>query len=417
MVFSSTAGAIIGLVIAIFLILKKVTPFYAMLLGAILGSLIGGFNLTDTINHMSTGASTMVSAILRIAAAGILAGVLIKSGAATRISLTILDTLGNKWALVALILTSFLITSIGVFIYVSVITIAPIALVTAKKLNYSKLGVLIALIGGGKCGNIVSTNPNAIAASDAFGIELTDLIMAGFLPACLGLIATFLIARILIFKGERVNETDLPSIPENLPSFASAIIGPAIVIFLIALRPLAGIKIDPLLALPLGGIIGGLSMGFKNQLNDFMAFGLEKMLPIAILLLGTGAIAGIITESDFKDSLISFLNTYHMPGFLLAPISGIIMGAATASTTSGTAVASSVFGNTILNLGVSKLAAASMIHAGATVIDHLPHGSFFHATSGSVFMTVQQRLKVIPYETVIGLVLTIASTILFGIVS
>ena len=57
-----------------------------------------------------------------------------------------------------------------------------------------------------------------------------------------------------------------------------------------------------------------------------------------------------------------------------------------------------------------------MIHSGATVLDHLPHGSFFHATGGSVFMDIKDRLKIIPYESLIGLVLTIVSTIIFGII-
>jgi GntP family gluconate:H+ symporter len=50
------------------------------------------------------------------------------------------------------------------------------------------------------------------------------------------------------------------------------------------------------------------------------------------------------------------------------------------------------------------------------VLDHLPHGSFFHATGGSMGMTVKERLKLIPYETVVGLVLTIVSVVMSRIV-
>ena len=50
-----------------------------------------------------------------------------------------------------------------------------------------------------------------------------------------------------------------------------------------------------------------------------------------------------------------------------------------------------------------------MINAGATVLDHLPHGSFFHATGGSVEMSIGERLRLIPYESLVGLVLTICS--------
>lgn len=56
-----------------------------------------------------------------------------------------------------------------------------------------------------------------------------------------------------------------------------------------------------------------------------------------------------------------------------------------------------------------------MIHAGATVLDHMPHGSFFHATAGSVQMDIKERLKLMPFESLIGLTLTVVSTIIFGI--
>ena len=54
-----------------------------------------------------------------------------------------------------------------------------------------------------------------------------------------------------------------------------------------------------------------------------------------------------------------------------------------------------------------------MIHAGATVLDSLPHGSFFHATGGSVFMAIEDRMKLIPYEAIVGLSSTIVATILY----
>ncbi len=37
----------------------------------------------------------------------------------------------------------------------------------------------------------------------------------------------------------------------------------------------------------------------------------------------------------------------------------------------------------------------------------MPHGSFFHATGGSVNMGIKERLKLIPYETAVGLTLAL----------
>lgn len=157
-------------------------------------------------------------------------------------------------------------------------------------------------------------------------------------------------------------------------------------------------------------------MGKIKYLNKYSLTGLAKMGNVAILLIGTGTIAGIVANSGLRDVIINGLQGLGLPAFVLAPAAGILMSGATASTTAGTAVASSVFGSTILGLGISRIAGAAMIHSGATVLDHLPHGSFFHATGGSVFMDIKDRLKIIPYESLIGLVLTIVSTIIFGII-
>ena len=75
------------------------------------------------------------------------------------------------------------------------------------------------------------------------------------------------------------------------------------------------------------------------------------MAPVAIMLLGTGALAGIIANSGMKDVLIEGLKHPGLPSYILAPISGALMSLATASTTAGTAVASNVFSSTLLELG------------------------------------------------------------------
>jgi GntP family gluconate:H+ symporter len=107
--------------------------------------------------------------------------------------------------------------------------------------------------------------------------------------------------------------------------------------------------------------------------------------------------------------MIALLEVLKLPMVALAPISGILMAGATASTTAGATIASQTFSSALVQSGVAPVSAAAMIHAGATVVDSLPHGSFFHATGGSVFMGVKERLKLIPYEAAVGLTATIVS--------
>ncbi len=409
-------GAIVGLILSIVLIIKKVHPAYGLILGAIIGGLIGGAGLAGTVTLMIGGAKGIMPAILRILTAGVLAGVLIESGAAAKIAESIVDKLGESNSLIALALATLVLTSVGVFVDVSVITVAPIALAIAKRANLTKTSILIAMIGGGKAGNIMSPNPNAIAASDAFKIPLTSVMGAGIIPAIGGLIITCIVAKKLSNKGSYVKDHEIEENNEEKPSFLGAIAGPLVAIILLALRPICNISVDPLIALPVGGVVGALCMGKIKNINKYASSGLAKMSGVAILLLGTGTIAGIISNSALKNVIIHGISSLGLPAFLLAPIAGILMGGATASTTSGTAVASQVFGETILQLGIKPLAGAAMIHSGATVLDHLPHGSFFHSTGGSVYMDMKERLKLIAYESLIGLTMTIISTIIFGII-
>jgi len=412
----SSFGALVALIVAIFLILKKVSPVYGMLTGALIGGLVGGADLSETVNLMVGGAQGITTAVMRILAAGVLAGVLIESGAASTIAETITHKLGEARALLALALATLILTAVGVFIDVAVITVSPIALALARRTNLSKSAVLLAMIGGGKAGNLMSPNPNAIAAADTFHLPLTSVMVAGIIPGIFGLALTYFLAKRLKNKGSFVSAQESVAVDtQNLPSFLTALVAPLVAILLLALRPLADIKVDPLIALPLGGLIGALCMGKLRHANSYAISGLGKMAPVAIMLLGTGALAGIIGNSDMKDVLIEGLKDSGLPAYILAPISGVLMSLATSSTTAGTAVASNVFSSTLLELGVSSLAAAAMIHAGAIVFDNMPHGSFFHATGGSVNMNMKERLKLIPHESAIGLIMTVVSTLIFGV--
>lgn len=411
----NTIGALIGLVIAIILIIKKVHPAYSLILGALVGGLLGGGGLTTTVSTMVNGASSMMSSVLRIMTSGILAGALIKTGSAQKIAETIVDKLGQKRAIAAVSIATMIICAVGVFIDISVITVAPIALAIGKKANISKESLLLAMIGGGKAGNIISPNPNTIAASEAFNVDLTSLMLKNLVPALCALVVTIILATLLSKKknGLMVEASDIEVNDTKLPNFFTAIIGPLVVIILLALRPIANITIDPLIALPIGGLVCILVTRNIKDTISITEFGLSKVVGVSILLIGTGTIAGIIKASALQYDVINALEALSMPAFILAPLSGVLMAAATASTTAGATIAAQTFAPTLIAEGVPALAAAAMIHAGSTVVDSLPHGSFFHATGGSVSMSIKARMRLIPYEALVGLTSTIVAVIMY----
>ena len=415
---NSSLAAIIGLALAIVLIIKKISPVYSLMIGALAGGFLGCGSLVGTVSEMFEGVKSITPAILRILAAGVLSGALIRSRAAESIAESIVSRLGPRFVFLSLALATMILCAVGVFVDVAVITVAPVALALASRLGLSRGKVLLALIGGGKCGNIMSPNPNTIIAAENYGAPLSSVMAAGIIPALIGLLVTVYIIVPLLPSGKARAAGTAGSegaAGEKLPSFLASIAGPLFTIALLSLRPLFGIVIDPMIALPLGGIVTLAATRSLNITSESIEYGLSKMAPVALLLIGTGTIAGVISASDMKDVVISWLTGWNVSGMFMAPLSSILMSAATASTTAGATIASASFSDAILETGLAGLWGAALTNAGATVLDHLPHGSFFHASAGSVSMPFKERLSLIPFESLVGLTLTL-TTILCAVI-
>lgn len=419
-------AAIIGLIIAIILILKKVQPVYSLFLGGIVGCLIGGASMVDTVNVLIGGTQSIMGTAIRVLAAGMLAGVMMESGSAEAIAHAIVTKLGAQKAIFSLALSTMIITAVGVFIPVAVLIVAPIALSVGKQTGISKIALLTALSGGGKAGNIISPNPNTIAAANGYNLNLSDVMIAGFIPALFGLATAVIIANIIKKKGGMVKDSDVKDEEKKtLMPLGKALVAPVLSIVLLLLNPvgtmlhinfLANLKIDALYILPFASVVGTIAMGHGRHLRKYAASGMRRVTDTVLILIGAGAIAGLISVSDLSTQVVNLIDAAGISGTFLAPIAGTLMGLAVGSTSTAVILATGSFGEAILATGTAPLAAAVMTHTGATVIDQLPQGNYFHITADSMKMSIKERMKVIPYEFCVGLVMTIVATVLYGFI-
>ncbi len=408
-------GAVLGMVLAIALILMKFNPTYSMMLGALAGGVAGGAGAAGTVTFMLGGVGDIVSAIVRIVAAGTLAGVLADSGAAETISDAIIRAFGKKYAVVALVVCGWVLCVAGIFGDVVILTIAPIGLDMAYKLKRSRRSILICLIGGVMSG--VGSGPiaNTIAAAEAFGVSITSVMAAGLVPSLAGIFATAACAAFASRRGELVAQPPVMEEKAGRPGLMGAAAGPILTIFLLLLKPVCNISIDPVIAMPAGAVAGTLAMGRWKFFRQYVEYGLNKMSGVAMLLIGTGCLAGIISNSAIQEAVVAAIEYLGLPSFILAPAAGVLLGGATASATAGATTASQIFGPILIEAGVGRVAAASMINTGAIMLAGLPHGSFFHVSAGSVQMDLKERLKVIPYEAAIGGAMVAVSALVLGV--
>nr|WP_297224293.1 hypothetical protein [Gilliamella sp.] len=275
-------------------------------------------------------------------------------------------------------------------------------------------------------------NPNTIAAANGFNLSLSDVMIGGFIPAIFGLIATVVIASLIKNKGDKITEQEVVTLKSinkegenNSPSLGKAIVAPVTAIILLMISPignifhidfLSNLKIDALYVLPIAGLIGMLAMGQHRKIAMYTKSGIDKMTPTVLILVGAGAIAGLIGSSNLASQVINIIQSMGISGYYLSPISGVLMAAATASTSTGVILATGTFGSTIIDMGIPAISAAVMMHTGATVIDSLPQGNYFHVTGNSMNMSIKQRMKLIPYEALVGGTMTLVATILYDFI-
>lgn len=412
------SGVVVGLVISIILVFRRWHGAYALIAGALSGAFFGGANLEGASIAMIEGIQRMAPAIIRVMTAGVLVGTLVGTGAAVRIADTIIEKLGEKHIYAALAGSAAFLTGIGIFMDVSCITLAPIALSAAKRIKISKTSVLVALAGGCKVGNFISPNPPTIAVSGAFGVSIPEIMGFNLVPGLFSLLLTIFLARLCSKKGPLVTEAPEIQDKTKLPSFIASILGPIAAILLLLPTPIiSSTAMDPLVALPLGGFIGLLAMGKLGDAARCTRLGLEKITGVVLLLLGIGALAGVINASDVKTFGLELVTKFNVPAVLLAPVSGVIFSAATGSATAGAIVSCVTFANFLLRQNVIPVIGASLVSAGSMGLEHVPHGSFFHTSKDSLHLSLKERFMAYHWETLIGLSIPIFTGLYSALIS
>src|SRR5699024_576537 len=143
-----------------------------LMTGALLGGLLGGANIVQTVDLMIEGAEGIIPPVLRILSAGVLAGILIESGAADKLAKFTVSTFGQKRALLALAIATMLLTAVWVFSRGAVKPCAAHSFGICFNGGFSPLAIFVRVSGGSEWGNCNPAHPDPIACSDAFDVPL-----------------------------------------------------------------------------------------------------------------------------------------------------------------------------------------------------------------------------------------------------
>ena len=395
------AGALIGLVILLLLIIKfKVQAMVAILVGAISIGIVAGMPLADIITAVNDGIGNTLKGIALLVGLGSMFGAILEaSGGAQTLAVTMVKKFGDEKAAWALGITG-LVVAMPVFFDAGLIILIPLAFSLAKKTSRSALFYTIPLLAGLAVGHaFIPPTPGPVLVATMLGVDLGWVILIGiFCGTCAMIIAGPIWGSICgkkyfiqvpdhVMNQEEFDESKLPKF--------SVIVG-------IILIPLVLI-ISTIFAM----IVLGKGQGYTMpELEKIMTKSLE---PTGLILLVTacgGVLRYVLQYSGIGDLIGNAVGSINMPivvvAFLVAALVRICVGSATVAMT----MAAGIVAAMPAVQGLSPLYRACVVCAvagGSTVLSHFNDSGFWLVKS-LVGMDETTTLKTwTVMETLVGL--------------
>ena len=425
------AGALIGLIILLILIIKfKVQAMIAILVGAISIGIIAGMPLSDIITSVNDGIGNTLKGIALLVGLGSMFGAILEaSGGAQTLAVTMVKKFGDEKAAWALGITG-LVVAMPVFFDAGLIILIPLAFSLAKKTGRSALFYTIPLLAGLAVGHaFIPPTPGPVLVATMLGVDLGWVIMIGIFCGTLAMIIAgpiwgaycgkkyFIQVPDHVLNQEEFDESRLPSfglivgiilIPLVLIIMKSVF---GVIPAMAGVMPVFSFLGEPFVALLISTIFAMLVLGKGHgytmpELEKIMTKSLE---PTGLILLVTacgGVLRYILQYSGLGEVIGNAVSSASLPivivAFVVAALVRISVGSATVAMT----MAAGIVAAMPAVQGLSPIYLACVVCAvagGSTVCSHFNDSGFWLVKS-LVGMDEPTTLKTWTImETLVGL--------------
>lgn len=421
MVFPIIISAI---ALQVFLTARKISPFLSLLIVSILAGLCLGMQPFDLLRSIEKGVgSTMGGLALIICLGAVLGKILEMSGAAEKISSTLIHAFGETNIQWAVLLTGFLI-GIPLYYNAGFVILVPLVFTLARKTKLPLLYIAIpmaASLSTTHC--FLPPHPGPVVLVNSFHADMGLTLVYGLciaVPAVV--IAGPLLGRVLkkIGNGYQYAEASMVSIkkqPAAFPSFVIALLP----VILISLSVIAGnflkdglIKsillftgdstIALLLAVLTGFIYFGITLRIKT--GDSMKWLNEAISGIALILLiitAGGVLKQVLTDSGTGAYIASFSSKWNMPPLIFAWLVTALLRVTIGSATVAGITAAGIVAPLVSQHSVSPELMVLAVGSGSVFGSHINDSGFWMFKEFFRFSLKQTFLSWTIMETVISI--------------
>lgn len=347
---------ILAIALQVFLSVKKISPFISLLIVAIATGLCLGMPAADLLKSIEKGVGSTLGGLALILCLGAILGkILEESGAAEKITITLIHGFGAKKIQWAVMLTGFLI-GIPLYYNAGFVILVPLVFMLVRKTGLPLLYIAIpmaAALSTTHC--FLPPHPGPVVLVNAFGADMGKVLVYGIIIAIPAVIvAGPVLGRFL--KGIRSDEpiaavsapTTMAELPKSFPSFLMALL-PVLLItmavicnaFLLeghVLRQFFSFFGEPVIALFISVILSMYFFGTRKNVpvDAIMKWVSDAIAGIAMILLiitAGGVFKQVLQDSGTGTYIASFSSKWQMPplvfGWIITALLRVMIGSAT----------------------------------------------------------------------------------------
>ena len=393
----SSIGLAFALVALIVLTLRGVNLFISAPLCAVvvaLSSDIPLFQISDQASFVSgymSGFAGFVQAWFLMFLLGSLFGKLMEdSGAADAVARYIVNKLGMKYAVLAVVLACALLTYGGVSVFIVAFSVYPMALSLFKDANLPRRFIPAALAFGSVTFTMTSAGspeiqnwiPIKYLGTSPYAAWQESLIIAIFMAGLGYVLLQYMIKR-AVAKGEQfeARDNDPEATRNKLPNPITGVI-PLLVVLALSFTLHEALQQNALIVALLGGVISLFIINFKYFINIEAAVnqattGALVAIGNTAAVVGFGAVAKLTPA--FQDAVVMMT---QIPGHELigAAIAVSVIAGLTGSASGGQAIALPLVAPHYMDLGVEADELHRVVAISSGAIDTLPHNGYVVTT-------------------------------------
>ena len=347
---------VFAIALQVLLSVKKVSPFLSLLLVTIVTGLLLGMPAEAVLKSIERGVGTTMSGLALILCLGAILGkILEESGAAEKITITLINGFGLKKIQWAVMLTGFLI-GIPLFYNAGFVILVPLVFMLVRKTGLPMLYIAIpmaAALSTTHC--FLPPHPGPVVLVNAFGADMGKVLIYGIIIAIPAvIIAGPILGRILknvqsaVPPAHSSPEKIQVQLPKAFPSFMIALLPVLLITISVVcnaffekahmLRQFFSFTGEPMIALLVSVVLAIYYFGIRAgiEIDKSMKWVSDAIAGIAMILLiitAGGVFKQVLQDSGTGSYIAALSSKWQMPplvfGWVITALLRVMIGSAT----------------------------------------------------------------------------------------